>query len=67
MMKGLLNYETAFTTYTRLCLDFVRDNIQYAEIRSNFMPNNQLYHDDGNRTIKNYGIMEIIIDKVEKF
>lgn len=68
MMKGLFNYETAFRTYTRLCLeDFVKDNIQYAEIRPNFMPSNQLYHDDGNGIIDNYGIMEIIIDEVERF
>ncbi len=67
-MKGLFNYETAYRTYTRLCLeDFVADNIQYAEIRPNFMTSNQLYHDDGSDTIDNKGIMQIIIDEVGKF
>ncbi|KAK7426610.1 hypothetical protein QQZ08_006940 [Neonectria magnoliae] len=68
MMKGLFNYETAYKKYTRLCLeDFLRDNIQYAEIRPNFMTNNQLYHDDGTGPIDNWGIMKIIIDEVEAF
>lgn len=68
MMKGLFNYETAYREYTRKCLaDFVRDNIQYAEIRPNFMSTNQLYTDDGNGTINNEGIMKIIIDEVEQF
>ena len=68
MMKGLFNYETAYRKYTRLCLeDFVKDNIQYAEIRPNFMTNNQLYHDDGTGPIDNWGIMKIIIDEVEAF
>ncbi|TQV96658.1 hypothetical protein V2A60_002956 [Cordyceps javanica] len=68
MMKGLFNYETAYRKYTRLCLeDFVRDNIQYAEIRPNFMMSNQLYHDDGTGPIDNKGIMNIIIDEVTKF
>ncbi|OAA80785.1 adenosine deaminase [Akanthomyces lecanii RCEF 1005] len=68
MMKGLFNYETAYRKYTRLCLeDFVRDNIQYAEIRPNFMTSNQLYHDDGTGPIDNTGIMNIIIDEVTNF
>lgn len=68
MMKGLFNYETAYRKYTRLCLeDFLHDNIQYAEIRPNFMNSNQLYHDDGTGPIDNWGIMEMIIDEVEKF
>ncbi|QYT05237.1 Adenosine deaminase-related growth factor [Trichoderma simmonsii] len=68
MMKGLFNYEKAYREYTRLCLkDFVRDNIQYAEIRPNFMQANQLYTNDGNGMINNEGIMEIIIDEVKKF
>jgi adenosine deaminase CECR1 len=68
MMKGLFNYETAYRSYTRQCLeDFVRDNIQYAEIRPNFMISNQLYRDDGTATINNEGIMEIIINEVEEF
>ena len=41
MMKGLFNYETAYRRYTRLFLeDLMRDNIQYAEIRPNFMTSN---------------------------
>ncbi|CAM1505731.1 Fc.00g113680.m01.CDS01 [Cosmosporella sp. VM-42] len=68
MMKGLFNYETAYRKYTRLCLeDFMSDNIQYAEIRPNFMTSNQLYHDDGTGPIDNWGIMNIIIDEVERF
>lgn len=68
MMKGLFNYETAYRQYTRLCLDdFLRDNIQYAEIRPNFMTSNQLYRDDGSGLIDNAGIMEIIIDEVQQF
>lgn len=67
MMKGLFNYETAFRRYTRLCLeDFLNDNIQYAEIRPNFMTSNQLYLDEGS-PVDNWGIMGIIIDEVEKF
>ncbi|KFA50882.1 hypothetical protein S40293_02493 [Stachybotrys chartarum IBT 40293] len=68
MMKGLFNYESAYKRYTRLCLeDFVKDNIQYAEIRPNFMTSNQLCYDDGSGSIDNWGIMRIIIDEVEKF
>lgn len=68
MMKGLFNYETAFRQYTRQCLeDFLRDNIQYAEIRPTFMQSNQLYTDDGTARIDNYGIMGIIIEEVTRF
>lgn len=68
MMKGLFNYETAYRKYTRLFLeDLVKNNIQYAEIRPNFMTSNQLYHDDGTGPINNWGIMSIIIDEVQKF
>ncbi|KAI9151973.1 Adenosine deaminase 2 [Paramyrothecium foliicola] len=68
MMKGLFNYETAYRRYTRLCLeDFLKDNIQYAEIRPNFMTSNQLYYDDGSGPIDNWGIMKIIIAEVQKF
>ncbi|KAL7931626.1 hypothetical protein V8C35DRAFT_282616 [Trichoderma chlorosporum] len=68
MMKGLFNYEKAYRAYTYQCLqDFVRDNIQYAEIRPNFMSTNQLFTDDGNGSINNEGIMEIIIDEVKRF
>lgn len=68
MMKGLFNYETAYRRYTRLFLeDLLQDNIQYAEIRPNFMTSNQLYHDDGTGPIDNWGIMSIIIGEVERF
>ncbi|KAG6010495.1 hypothetical protein E4U43_008563 [Claviceps pusilla] len=68
MMKGLFNYETAFRRYTRQCLeDFLRDNIQYAEIRPTFMQSNQLYTDDGTARIDNDGIMGIIIEEVTQF
>lgn len=68
MMKGLFNYETAYRVYTRMCLeDFARDNIQYAEIRPNFMTSNQLYSDDGTGSIDNWGIMRIIVSEVEAF
>ncbi len=67
-MKGLFNYETAYRKYTRLLLqDFVDDNIQYAEIRPNFMKTNQLWSDDGTRQIDNSGIMKIIIGEYEAF
>lgn len=68
MMKGLFNYETAYRTYTRKCLeDFVADNIQYAEIRPNFMDTNQVWTDDGTKKIDNVGIMEMIIQEYERF
>lgn len=68
MMKGLFNYENAYRQYTRMCLqDFVKDKIQYAEIRPNFMKSNQLYRDDGAELIDNRGIMQIIIEEVEGF
>lgn len=68
MMKGLFNYETAYRQYTRLCLqEFVDDNIQYAEIRPNFMDTNQLWTDKGERKISNSGIMELIIEEYTKF
>lgn len=68
MMKGLFNYETAYRTYTRKCLeDFVADNIQYAEIRPNFMDTNQVWKDDGSSKIDNKGIMEMIIEEVQSF
>lgn len=68
MMKGLFNYERAYKEYTRKCLqEFVDDNIQYAEIRPNFMKANQLWTDDGEKLIDNQGIMRIIIDACEDF
>lgn len=68
MMKGLFNYEKAYRSYTRLCLEhFIDDNIQYAEIRPNFMKTNQVYSNDGKRLFENEYIMEIIIDEYKKF
>ncbi|KAI1484843.1 hypothetical protein F5X96DRAFT_675234 [Biscogniauxia mediterranea] len=69
MMKGLFNYERAFRAYIRSCLEeFVRDNVQYAEIRPNFMPSNQLLQDDGQKSnIDNRRTMEIIIEEYECF
>lgn len=68
MMKGLFNYETAYRTYTRKCLeDFMADNIQYAEIRPNFMDTNQVWKDDGTEKIDNEGIMRMIIEEYERF
>ncbi|KAK1246362.1 hypothetical protein MKX08_000164 [Trichoderma sp. CBMAI-0020] len=68
MMKGLFNYVTAYRSYTRQCLeDFVRDNIQYAEIRPTMMKSNYITSDDGITTIDNEGIMKIIIEEVEDF
>ncbi|KAK0708298.1 adenosine/AMP deaminase [Lasiosphaeris hirsuta] len=68
MMKGLFNYETAYKEYTQLCLqEFVDDNIQYAEIRPNFMSTNQVWKDDGSTRIDNWGIMELIIKAYEAF
>lgn len=68
MMKGLFNYETAFREYTRDCLEeFVRENVQYAEIRPNFMKSNQIWTDDGKEKISNEGTVKIIIEEYEKF
>ncbi|EHK44738.1 hypothetical protein TRIATDRAFT_174005, partial [Trichoderma atroviride IMI 206040] len=68
MMKGLFNYETAYRSYTRQCLeDFARDNIQYAEIRPTMMESNYITSDDGNDRIDNEGIMKIIIEEVKDF
>ncbi|KKA30028.1 hypothetical protein TD95_001512 [Thielaviopsis punctulata] len=68
MMKGLFNYEQAYITYTDKLLEyFVDNNIQYAEIRPNFMANNQLFDENGIRKVENSGIMDIIIQRFEKF
>ncbi|KAI0388551.1 hypothetical protein F5Y17DRAFT_470367 [Xylariaceae sp. FL0594] len=68
MMKGLFNYESAFRRYTRKCLEeFVKDNVQYAEIRPNFMPTNQIYDDEGKNQIDNFGTMRCIIGEYEQF
>ncbi|KHJ33649.1 putative adenosine deaminase family protein [Erysiphe necator] len=67
MMKGLFAYESAFRLYTDACIrDFVEDNIQYAEIRPNFMKSNSLKKDDGNGSIGNQGILEIVKDQTNK-
>lgn len=68
MMKGLFNYERAYREYTRSCLqDFVDDNIQYAEIRPNFMATNQVWRDDGSSQMDNIEIMEMIIEEYKTF
>ncbi|KAI3324338.1 Metallo-dependent hydrolase [Xylariaceae sp. AK1471] len=68
MMKGLFNYETAFRRYTRECLEeFVKDNVQYAEIRPNFMQTNQIFDDGAEFKIDNFGTMKCIIEEYEKF
>ncbi|KAI0437603.1 hypothetical protein F4803DRAFT_538021 [Xylaria telfairii] len=68
MMKGLFNYESAFRQYTRRCLEeFVKDNVQYAEIRPNFMQTNQILNDTAESKISNFGTMELIIEEYEKF
>ncbi|KAK3933841.1 adenosine deaminase 2 [Diplogelasinospora grovesii] len=68
MMKGLFNYETAYRTYTYKCLqDFAEDNIQYAEIRPNFMSTNQVWKDDGSKKLDNWAIMELIIEVYGSF
>ncbi|CAJ2504987.1 Uu.00g123810.m01.CDS01 [Anthostomella pinea] len=68
MMKGLFNYETAYRAYTRQCLEeFVRDNVQYAEIRPNFMATNQILRDDGSQKINNQGTVDLIIDVYQQF
>ncbi|GAB1315879.1 Adenosine deaminase domain-containing protein [Madurella fahalii] len=68
MMKGLFNYETAYKEYTIQCLEeFKEDNIQYAEIRPNFMSTNQVWKDDGSGQINNKGIMDLIIEQYEAF
>ena len=68
MMKGLFNYKTAYVEYTRACLaDFAKDNIQYAEIRPNFMMTNQVWEDDGSTKLNNEDIMNLIISGYEDF
>ena len=66
MMKGLFAYESAFRNYTRACiLDFVEDNIQYAEIRPNFMSTNSVKTDDGTGSFGNADIMRIIKEELD--
>ncbi|KAH8809299.1 hypothetical protein F5884DRAFT_822343 [Xylogone sp. PMI_703] len=65
MMKGLFAYESAFRNYIQACIrDFEEDNIQYAEIRPNFMSTNSLKRDDGREPINNEGIMKIIEEEL---
>ena len=67
-MKGLFNYKMAYVGYTRACLaDFAKDNIQYAEIRPNFMMTNQVWEDDGSTKLNNEDIMNLIISGYEDF
>lgn len=67
MMKGLFAYESAFRNYAQACIeDFVKDNIQYAEIRPNFMSTNSLKTDDGKGSIGNEGIMQIISEELQR-
>jgi len=66
MMKGLFAYESAFRNYTKACIRyFVEDNIQYAEIRPNFMSTNSLKTDDGKGSIGNEGILKIIDEELQ--
>ncbi|KAI0125269.1 adenosine deaminase [Xylariales sp. AK1849] len=68
MMKGLFNYERAFREYTRRCLkEFERDNIQYAEIRLNFMQTNQIWRNNGSGQLTNKDTMDAIIEEWTKF
>jgi adenosine deaminase CECR1 len=69
MMKGLFNYEDSFRLYTRAVLaDFVKDNIQYAEIRPTFMASNILKASDGSvQAAGNRRTVEIIIEEYEDF
>ena len=66
MMKGLFAYESAFRIYTQACIrDFVEDNIQYAEIRPNFMSTNSVKSDDGTVSFGNAEIMNIINEELQ--
>lgn len=54
--------------YTDKLLEYlVSNNIQYAEIRPNFMANNQLFDENGVRKVENRGIMELIIQRFNEF
>lgn len=68
MMKGLFNYVSVYKTYTRLFLeDLLKDNIQYAEIRPNFMTTNQLWNDEGTAQMNNEQIVQLIVDVCKEF
>lgn len=64
-MRGLLLYESAFLEHFRLTLrDFVAENISYAEVRVAFHRYNDVWTDDGTRTIPRaelLGLMDSII------
>lgn len=70
-MKGLFNYEEAFRQYTQAVLqDFVDDNIQYAEIRPNFMESNAIRASDGTIGAEfqpNKRTMELIMEEYHMF
>lgn len=69
MMAGLFNNEHAYREYTRQLLDSLRDeNIQYAEIRPNFMNKNQVFtKENPNVKMNNRGIVACIVDEYEKW
>lgn len=68
MMKGLFNYKSAYVKYIQKCLDeFAKDNIQYAEIRPNFMSTNHVWDDEGETKLNNEDIMKLIIEGYKKF
>ncbi|KAI1880609.1 hypothetical protein JX265_000849 [Neoarthrinium moseri] len=68
MMKGLFNYKTAFTRYTRAFLEeLAADKIQYAEIRPNFMKTNQIWEDSGEKQLTNEDTMDIIVNTWKDF
>ncbi|KAK4124510.1 Metallo-dependent hydrolase [Parathielavia appendiculata] len=68
MIKELFNYKKAYVRYTQACLEeFARDNIQYAEIRPNFMFTNQVWEDDGSARLDNEAIVKLIISEYEAF
>lgn len=71
-MKGLFNYESVYRAYTRRCLEqFTFENIQYAEIRPNFMRNNQIFRvlEDGQTlaTLSNEDTVGIIVEEYKVF
>jgi adenosine deaminase CECR1 len=66
MMKGLFNYKTAYVQYIREFLaECARENIQYAEIRPNFMQTNQVWEDDGSKQLNNEDVLKLIISGYE--
>lgn len=66
-IHGLLNYEMIFRRYTRLCLeDFLRQNIQYAEIRFPFRISNKQQTDEI-ISLNNSDAAKIMIEEATKF